>query len=294
MQLTNLMSNSEPDLDVLVNKYDTTLHDIINNHAPLKQRTVTIRPSNPWYSPEIDEAKKLRKQLERRWRKSKLEIDRQLFKSQRLVVINMINLAKSKHYEHQISQCKDQKAIFKVVESLLHQKGNVKLPSHTCQKELAHRFNDFFISKIAKIRKDLDAIVPASSCVLDVTSEFATPLESFAHATEDEIYKLVSSSPSKSCTLDPIPTWMLKEHIDIFVPVITKIANMSLDHATFPAHFKNALVSPLLKKPSLDADNLKNFRPVSNLRFISKIVEKVVAHRLADHLSSNNLYEQHQ
>ena len=54
------------------------------------------------------------------------------------------------------------------------------------------------------------------------------------------------------------------------------------------------LVSPLIKNPSLDADNLKNFRPVSNLCFISKIVEKVAAHRLADHLSSNNLYEQHQ
>ena len=76
LQLSNLMSNSETDLDTLVNNYDTTLHDIINNHVPLKQRTVTIRPSNPWYSPEIDKAKKLRKQLERRWCKSKLEIDR--------------------------------------------------------------------------------------------------------------------------------------------------------------------------------------------------------------------------
>ena len=66
LQLSNLMSNSETDLDTLVNNYDTTLHDIINNHAPLKQRTVTIRASNPWYSPEIDKAKKLRKQLERR------------------------------------------------------------------------------------------------------------------------------------------------------------------------------------------------------------------------------------
>ena len=69
---------------------------------------------------------------------------------------------------------------------------------------------------------------------------------------------------------------------------------MSFEYATFPCHFKNAFVSPLIKKPSLDADNLKNFRPVSNLCFISKIVEKVVAHRLADHLSTNNLYEQHQ
>ena len=79
---------------------------------------------------------------------------------------------------------------------------------------------------------------------------------------------------------------IIDKHINIFVSVITKIVNMPLEYATFPSHFKNALVSPLIKKPSLDADNLKNFRPLSNLCFISKIVEKVVAHRLVDHLST--------
>ena len=148
----------------------------------------------------------------------------------------MINQAKSEYYENQISQCKDQKAIFKVVDSLLHHKGNVKLPSHACQKELAHRFNDFFIAKISKIRKDLDEIVPPSSCEFYLTSEIASPMEFFAPATEDKIYNLVLSSPLKSCTLDPIPTWMLKQHINIFVPVITKIVNMSLEYTIFSSH----------------------------------------------------------
>ena len=264
----------------------------------MKQRTVTIRPLNPWYSPEIDEAKKRRKQLERKWHNSKLEIDRQIFKSQRLVVTNMINQAKAKYYENQILQCKGQKDVFKVVENLLHQKGNAKLPSHTCQKELAQRFNDYFVTKISKIRQDLDVIPTSSTYILpNVISDNPTSLESFMPATEDEIYKLVTSSPLKSCALDPIPTWMLKEHIDILVPVITRIVNLSFDNAIFPTHFRNALVSPLLKKPSLDVDNLKNFRPVSNLCFISKIVEKAVARRLAhvaEHLSLNNLYEQNQ
>jgi hypothetical protein len=119
-------------------------------------------------------------------------------------------------------------------------------------------------------------------------------LDSFVLASEAEICKLISSSPSKCCSLDPIPTWMLKDHINILLPVITNIVNLSLESAVFPDHFKNALVSPLLKKPSLDSDILKNFRPVSNLMFVSKIVEKVVAHRLSEHMSANNLYEQFQ
>ena len=179
-----MLRKSEPDLEVLVKRYDTTLRDILNNHAPLKQRTVTIRPSNPWYSPEIDEAKKRRKQLERKWRNSKLEIDRQLFKSQRLVITNMINQAKAEYYENQILQCKGQKEVFKVVENLLHQKGNAKLPSHTCQKELAQRFNDYFFTKISKIRQDLD-VIPTSYILPNVISDNPTSLESFMPATED-------------------------------------------------------------------------------------------------------------
>ena len=246
-------------------------------------------------APKLMRLKQRRKQLERKWRNFKLEIDRQLFKSQRLVVIYMINQAKAKYNENQILQCNGQKEVFKVVENLLHQKDNVKLPSHTCQKKLAQRFNDYFVTKISKIRQDLDVIPTSSTYILpNVISDNPTSLESFMSATEDEIYKLVTSSPSKSCALDPIPTWMLKEHIDILVPVITIIVNLSFDNAIFPTHFRNALVSPLLKKPSLDVDNLKNFRPVSNLCFISKIVEKAVTLRLAIHLSLNNLYEQNQ
>ena len=71
-----------------------------------------------------------------------LEIDRQLFKSQHLVVTDMINQAKVKYFENQILQCKGQKELFKVIENQLHQKGNAKLPSHTCQKELVQRYND--------------------------------------------------------------------------------------------------------------------------------------------------------
>ena len=54
---------------------------------------------------------------------------------------------------------------------------------------------------------------------------------------------------------------------------------------------KPARVKPLLKKPGLDVDDLNNFRPVSNLPFLSKILEKVVRAQLESHLSRNNLRE---
>ena len=67
---------------------------ILDKHAPLKSRSITIRRSNPWYSPEIEEAKKLRKRLERKWRKTRLEVDRELFKAQRQRVYNFVTLSR--------------------------------------------------------------------------------------------------------------------------------------------------------------------------------------------------------
>ena len=70
--------------------------------------------------------------------------------------------------------------------------------------------------------------------------------------------------------------------------------NVSIATGVFPSAFKKALVTPLLKKTTLDANDVKNYRPVSNLCFVSKIVEKVVNVRLSKHLSDNDLYEQMQ
>ena len=58
--------------------------------------------------------------------------------------------------------------------------------------------------------------------------------------------------------------------------------------------FKSAVIFPLLKKPSLDPNELKNFLPIANLPFISKIIEKPVLVQISRHLSANNLLNQFQ
>ena len=73
--------------------------------------------------------------------------------------------------------------------------------------------------------------------------------------------------------------------------LITVIVNASLSAGIVPQQFKQALVTPLLKKPGLESNDMKNFRSVSNLPFISKILEKVVLTKLRNNLSSNNLVE---
>ena len=96
--------------------------------------------------------------------------------------------------------------------------------------------------------------------------------------------KIISKSPTKSCLLDPLPTFLIKECIDILLPSITKLVNFSLSDGLVPDGFKKAVVTPLIKKASLPVEDLKNYRPVSELSFISKLVECVVAKQLVDHI----------
>ena len=95
----------------------------------------------------------------------------------------------------------------------------------------------------------------------------------------------------KSCELYPLPTWLLKECKDELVPHITDIVNMSLRESMISKSLKTALIRPRSKKTGLDNDILKNYRPLSNLTFISKVIEKVISGRLNEHLINNSLFD---
>ena len=115
------------------------------------------------------------------------------------------------------------------------------------------------------------------------------PLVCFETVTESDVERLVASAPAKSCELDPIPTWLLKQCSHELVPLIIATINASLTTSNVPADFEHAILKPLLKKPTLDKDILRNNRPVSNLPFVSKLVEKVVAKQISTYIDNNVL-----
>ena len=90
--------------------------------------------------------------------------------------------------------------------------------------------------------------------------------------------------PNKSCDLDPFPTLLLKSCIDQLIFPISTIINLSRQSGVVPRDFKQAHVNPLIKKQTLRKNDQNNYRPISNLRFLSKLLEKVVANRLHEHM----------
>jgi hypothetical protein len=165
--------------------------------------------------------------------------------------------------------------------------NSIAQPTKIPSEQLPNSFSTFFIDKIEKIMMNFKDVGHMTQ------NQVSSPkvLEAFHPATSDEIRELILKSPNKSCSLDPLPTHLLKDCLDELLPAITTIINASLSSATVPDSFKKAAVTPLLKKATLDQEVLGNYRPVSNLSFISKILEKVVSCRLHAHKSAEGLYE---
>jgi len=98
---------------------------------------------------------------------------------------------------------------------------------------------------------------------------------SFQEYTKEDIRKLLLQSP--------LPTNVL------LLPYICAMCNASLREGSLPATQKMAIITPVVKKPGLDPEEPQNYRPISNLMLISKVIERIVANQLKAHLADNDL-----
>ena len=108
---------------------------------------------------------------------------------------------------------------------------------------------------------------------------------------QSELTPIIMSYKTSTCIFDPIPSRLLKESFPLIADSILNIINTSLETGYVPQSFKYAVIKPLLKKPNLDPELLVNYRPISNLPFVSKILERVVVKQLCCHLQDNSLFE---
>ena len=119
-------------------------------------------------------------------------------------------------------------------------------------------------------------------------------LQNLTCLSGDEVRRLVLLAPCKSSDLDPIPNSLVKDCIDILITPITFRINLSPSESSFQSHFKSALISPLLKKATLNKDSMKPYLPVFNLSFLFKVLEKSVANQLNSHINSSHTSDQYQ
>ena len=191
--------------------------------------------------------------------------------------------AKTVCYSKKVEDCKgDVKGLYRMVNTLTGTSSENPLPNHTSDKDLAEEFADFFMDKIQKIRDNLTGYP-----TYEPTKKITTRLAEFRPFEQTEVKKIIFSMKSKSCKLDALPTRLLKQCIEDILPTITNLVNISLQEGIFASEWKTSIIRPLLKKANLDPI-LSNYHPVSNLSFLSKLLEKCAM----DHLNEDcNLHK---
>ncbi|XP_072030574.1 uncharacterized protein [Amphiura filiformis] len=220
----------------LAEQFNLVLRELLDNHAPEKTKNVTLRPNAPWYSEEVREAKRVKRRLERKMIKSNLEIDKQLYEEQCKTYKDLIEQSKCRHYQTEISES-DDKDLFRSVNKLCSPNSAQTLLEHTCAKTLANNFGVFFHDKVKSISDTLNATVPPKISV-DIPESCSSHFTEFSQVSEETVLKIIKESASTTCDLDPVPTFLLKDCIDVLLPYITQIINGSLKSGVVPSSYK--------------------------------------------------------
>ena len=194
----------------------------------------------------------------------------QAYHNERKTYNRLLYKYKSEYIWNEVLKHKgDSKHLYKLVSSLTGIKTENPLPECSNDFDLAGRFASYFLEKIQIIRQQLDNHPvfqpPVNKGIINV-------LDHFTNLSEVDVRKIVSKMQSKSCELDILPTFFIKNNIGSFLGILTKIINTSLQTGYFSSEWKTAILHPLLKKANLDLES-KNYRPVSNSSFISKVTE---------------------
>ena len=270
--------------EALLSIFNSTCTGILDSVAPYGHKKAKKASHKPWLNDTTRALRRLCRRAERKWHKDKLHVSLDILRSCLLDYQRAVNTAKSSYFSNIVSTNSHKpQVLFNIFNSLTNPRDVSSIvPSLT----LCINFQTFFISKIAELRAAHSSLAP------DPTN--STCLATFTHfepISLSALTEVVMHLRPSNCPSDCIPPRLLKEVFGAIGPSVCELINSCLTSGSVPLPFKHAIVHPLLKKKNLDTSNFSNFRPISQLPFLSKVLEKVVYAQLQSFLIANGLHE---
>ena len=272
--------------------------EILNKHAPIQTKKVRSHKI-PWLTSNIKTLMNERDKLKRKAIITGLETDWKSYKQLRNKVNKELREAKTNYYSNKIaSQKANPKEAWKTINQILGRKNKptiineLQISNNTLQspEEIAEGFNMFFTS----IGQNLADIIPTNDCNFE---DFIQPpiseFTAFNPVTVNTIYHLLSKlSTNKATGIDTISSKIIKISAPIIASPLTYLFNQTLDQCTFPNEWKTARVTPLYKNGQKNLP--ENYRPISILTAVSKVMERLLYDQLYNYLSENELLSENQ
>ena len=281
------------DCNTAVEIYNQTLTKILDDHAP--QMTYYVNPDqSKWINSECQNSRRKRRKAERDNDRLKTQESKGAYRRLCKEAEEVLTKTRNDYYKCQLSVSENKKDTYRIVNNLMDRNLSQKIiPNKTDGQELCEEMKDFFVQKVENIYSNIGD--SANVDPIECSQHFSgTPLSQFKTVSEEDLRETIKELNKKECEEDPVPLKILMQCLDELMKILLFIVNDSLMHGCFPSLLKNALVRPAIKDENGDINSYKNYRPISNLPFLSKILEKCVHKQLDGHLDINNLHAAHQ
>ena len=269
---------SSNNIDFMVESLTTELINIYNHHAPVRPVRMKHAPA-PWLTQVIRNTMAKRDRAKVKHKKIPSPKNLSAYKKLRNICNRMCRDAKRRYFHNTIQNlCQAQ--VWRFLESF-----GVGKTTDTRQVSVdLNILNSFFTTPPFRISPLLKSKTLKFLSHIDIPDSFSF---SFNAVSEIDVKKCVHSISSKAFGSDNISLDMILPVLESIAPVVTHIINFSLTRNVFPAQWKNAYVIPLPK--ATNPSNVTDYRPISILPILSKVLESLVNTQLYSFLSSNNL-----
>jgi hypothetical protein len=288
-------------ISCMIADFETAVVNVLDNLAPLIRKKIVSRSINFRLSNATLKLKKQMRSSELRWRNSKLNVSRDIFKKARNAYLHALRSEKESQFRGKLARISvNARLMWKQLASIT---GNCLKQSRMKAKQSdapnrkgyrAQRLADFFSSKVTTIVKALapDTLkdLPIDNPILKINRIMI----GFDAVYSSEVLKQLATLPAtKKSALDELSPGFLRQS-NVFSDFAAMLCNTSFTSGTYPESLKLSQITPVPKKNDCDADDLTNFRPISNIKVLGKLFEKLAAAQLSAHIEKGNYLHDHQ
>jgi hypothetical protein len=268
-------------------------HQLYDKSFPIKKRQENYLNRKPWLSSAMQNSIKLKNKLYVSFKKSPTLENLERYKDYKRLLNRLMKKAERQHYHDLMESNKyNTKKLWTILKDIINKKKSHSLPTKfkigdtiiTDKTTIANSFNDYFIN----IGNNLTRNICESNHDPLTYMSGSNPNSLFiSEVQQHEVRKIILSLKEASAGWDGMHAKVIRRTFEFYIEPLTHVLNLSLSQGFFPTELKLAKVIPLHK--SGDTKSINNYRPVSVLPVLSKILERLMYSRLINFINKHNI-----